>query len=64
MLNTDDYKVLLAVLDAGSQKGLFRPADFAVIGNLHNKLEMLIKDETSVDNTSTTTATTSLKPDN
>lgn len=63
MLNTDDYKVLLAVLDAGSQKGLFRPADFSVIGNLHTKLEMLIK-ESAVDNSPTTTATTSLKPDN
>lgn len=41
MLTQDDYKVILAVLDAGSQKGLFRPADFATIGNLYGKVQML-----------------------
>ena len=67
MLTQEDYKVILAVLDAGSQKGIFRPGDFSVIGNLYGKVQMLSEapeppKAPQQAATTTTTATTTLNP--
>lgn len=46
MLTTEDFKVMLSIIEAASKNGLFRPSDFVIIGDLYSKIQLQIKNDT------------------
>lgn len=39
MLTKDEMKVLLSIIEVSAKNGLFRPVDFAIVGDLYQKIQ-------------------------
>lgn len=46
-LTLSDMKIINNIIELVASKGLFRPSDFCIIGNIYDKINNLLKDNES-----------------
>jgi len=50
MLNTKDYELMAALIDAATRRGLLGATDLVTVGQLHQKLMAVIQTEKTQEN--------------
>lgn len=50
-ITLQDIQILKNIIDASSQRGLFKGADLKVVGDVYNKLQAVLEKAQSLDKT-------------